>query len=278
MKRIVDGATRLMAIIGDPVAQVRSPIAWSTIFHEAGVNAMCVPMHVRGHELETFFAGLRTIHNLFGLIVTIPHKIAVVRHCDALTDRARLVGSVNLMRVDADGRRTGDIVDGVGFTRALKANGHSIAGRRALVVGAGGVGTAIAFAIAEEKPASITVADVDAARAAGLAKRLEAAGTPASVGTAKGAGFDLAVNASPLGMRDGDALPIDLAGVTASTIVADVVNVPHLTPILQAARALGCPVQRGVEMMLHQVAPSAEFLGLTEGDWSAASVARALGE
>jgi shikimate dehydrogenase len=278
MPRIIDGATRLMAIVGDPVAQVRSPVAWCGLFRRNAINAVCVPMHVRAADLDAWFAGLRTMGNLFGLIITIPHKVAAARYVDGFSERARLAGSVNLIRMDADGRWTGDIVDGVGFVRALEAAGKSVAGKRALVVGAGGVGTAIAFAIATAGAAVVDISDPDAARAAGLSGRLADYGVGSKVVAARGAGYDLAVNASPLGMRAGDPLAIDLAGVTAATIVADVVNVAHMTPILIAAQALGCHVQRGVEMMEHQVAPTAEFLGFNEGDWSAAAVRTILAE
>jgi shikimate dehydrogenase len=269
--RIVDGATRLMAIAGDPVAQVRSPIVWSALFRNNGINATCVPLHVRSADLERFFAGLRTIGNLFGLILTIPHKQAGARYVDELTERAQLAGSVNLIRMREDGRWIGDIVDGVGFVRALEASGHSVAGRRALVVGAGGVGTAIACAIATAGAAAVDVTDLDAERARDLARRIASAGVKSAIAAPRGAGYDLIVNASPLGMRAGDPLAIDLAGVGAETIVGDVVNVAHLTPILEAARARGCHVQRGVEMMEHQIPPTAEFLGFSAGDFSAAA-------
>jgi shikimate dehydrogenase len=182
------------------------------------------------------------------------------------------------MRIDEEGRRTGDIVDGVGFVNALAAAGRSVKGRRTLVVGAGGVGTAIAFAIAGGGPDSIAIADLSPARAADLSARIAAYGIASSVAPARGAGYDLIVNASPLGMQAGDPLAIDLAGVTAEAIVGDVVNVAHLTPLLLAAQALGCHVQRGVEMMLHQVAPSAAFLGFHAGDWSAQSVGEILAQ
>lgn len=269
--RLVDGATRLLAIAGDPVAQVRSPIVWSALFRRNGVNATCVPLHVTPAELGRAIDGLRAVRNVFGLILTIPHKQAGVRHVDELTERARLAGSVNLIGIREDGRWIGDIVDGVGFVRALEASGRSAAGRRVLVVGAGGVGTAIACAIATAGAAAIDVADLDAGRASDLARRIAATGVRADVGAPRGRGYDLIVNASPLGMSAGDPLPIDLTGVGPEAIVGDVVNVAHLTPILEAAQRQGCHVQRGVEMMEHQIPATAEFLGFTAGDYSAAS-------
>jgi shikimate dehydrogenase len=276
--RIIDGATRLLGIVGDPVAQVRSPVAWCGLFRRNGMNAVCIPMHVTPADLERHFDGLRTVRNMMGLIVTIPHKPATARYVDELTERARLAGSANLVRMGEDGRWVGDIHDGVGFVRALEASGRGVAGLRALVVGAGGVGTAIAFAIAMAGAALVDVFDPWAARANDLSRRINDYGVRSAVAAARGAGYDLIVNASPLGMRAGDPLPIDLTGVAREAIVGDVVNVNVLTPLLEAAHALGCHVQRGVEMMEHQIAVTAEFLGLGAGDWSAAAVRQILAE
>lgn len=276
--RIIDGATRLLGIVGDPVAQVRSPVAWCGLFRRNGMNAVCIPMHVKPADLERYFEGLRTVHNMMGLIVTIPHKPATARYVDELTERARLAGSANLVRMQEDGRWVGDIHDGVGFVRALEATDRQVTGRRALVVGTGGVGTAIAFAIAMAGAASVDVFDPVIERANDVSRRINAYGVRSAVAEARGAGYDLIVNASPLGMRTGDPLPIDLAGVSADAIVGDVVNVNYMTPILLAAQALGCHVQRGVEMMEHQISVTAEFLGLTTGDWSAATVRQILAE
>ncbi len=266
---IVDGATRVLGIVGDPIAQVRSPPLWSALFRHNGINAVCVPFHVHPTDFTRFTDGLRAAGNVLGLLVTIPHKLAAARHAGLLTPRARKVGTANLLRPLADGGWEGDMLDGFGFVAALRADGQRIAGRRAIVVGAGGVGSAIAFALAEAGAASVAVADIDAERAPGLSFRLlQLAGVKSFVSQAQAAGFDLIVNASPLGMRDDDPLPVDLDGLTPDAIVADVVIREEPTPVLKAARARGCHVQVGAAMTDHQVAAAAEFLGLSSGDWS----------
>ncbi len=171
------------------------------------------------------------------------------------------------------------MLDGHGFVQALRADDEVIEGRRALVVGAGGVGSAIAFALAEAGAVSVAIADIDTARADELSRRLvERGGVASHVAAAKAKGFDLVVNASPLGMRVSDPLPIDLDGMTADAIVGDVVISRELTPVLKAARALGCHVQPGSAMTDHQGQAMAQFLGLTTGDWSPAAIRAALGD
>lgn len=276
--KIVDGATRVLGIVGDPIAQVRAPEVWSALFRANGVNALCIPFHVSPAQLPTFFAGLHTVQNLLGLIVTIPHKPAAARYAAHLTDRARKVGSANLLRREPDGSWTGDIVDGIGLVGGLLAAGQRVAGRRALVVGSGGVGRAIAFAIAEAGAASVHVYDVARDRAEDLAAGLAASGTPSGIAPPAAKGFDLVINASPLGMRPNDPIPIDPAGLDRTTIAADVVVHPPMTPWLTAAAAHGCHVQPGTIMMDHQLVAMQAFFGFDSGDYTPAAVRRVLSE
>jgi len=276
MGKIIDGTTQLLGIVGDPIAQVRAPEVWSALFRHNGVNAMCIPLHVAPADLGAFLKGVRAAKNCMGLIVTIPHKPAAVHHVDALTARAKLVQSVNVMRPEQDGSWTGDILDGLGFVQGLIRAGQRIAGRRALVVGSGGVGTAIAFAIAEAKAASVHVADIAQDRAAGLARRLEASGTPSGTSPAAARGFDLVVNASPVGMKTSDPISIDPGGLTPDALAGDVVVHPQITPWLAAAREAGCHVQPGTVMMDHQLAAMRDFFRLPEGDYSPVAVAKVM--
>jgi shikimate dehydrogenase len=274
MPKIVDGDTRILGIVGDPIRQVRAPEVLSALFAANGFNAVCVPMHVTPADLPCFVAGMKTSLNAIGLIVTIPHKPAAARLADALTDRARLVQSVNVMRREADGSWTGDILDGFGFVQGLLGSGQRVAGRHALVVGSGGVGTAIAFAIAGAGAASVHVSDIAEDRANALAARLREAGTPAGVSAPVAKGFDLVVNASPLGMRAGDPIPIDCAALAPDALVGDVVVHPRITPLLQAARDRGCHVQPGTVMMDNQLASMRAFFGFPAGDYSPEAAAR----
>lgn len=116
---IVNGATQLLGIVGDPIRQVRSPEVWSALFRQNSVNALCIPLHVAAADLQPFLASMRTVRNLMGMIVTIPHKPAARRIANEVTKRASEVGAVNVMRPRPEGGWLGDIVDGVGFVNEI---------------------------------------------------------------------------------------------------------------------------------------------------------------
>lgn len=269
---VVDGATRIVGIVGHPIAQVRAPAVWTGLFHLHGLNMLCMPYHVVPADLPSFFAGMRRMRNLAGMIVTIPHKPASVDLVDALTERARIVRSVNFIGIRPDGSWLGDIIDGIGFVENLKTNGADPAGRRTLLVGTGGVGTAIAFALAEGGVSELVLYDRDTARSEGLVERLAALGWPVRAGAPDPDGFELVVNASPVGMRDDDPLPVDTARITPGSVVADVIV--HETALLRRAAAIGCRTIDGTGMMDHQLAAMATHLGLGDHDFSAATAKR----
>ena len=139
MTATLNGETLVMLIIGDPIAQVKSPALLTERFAAREVNAVCVPGHVRSADIPAFMAGLRAIANAPGLVITVPHKQAAMGYCDVLTERARYAQSVNVMRRTAAGW-VGDNTDGQGYCRGIAAAGGTIAGKRVLLVGAGGAG------------------------------------------------------------------------------------------------------------------------------------------
>jgi shikimate dehydrogenase len=145
-------------------------------------------------------------------------------------------------------------------------------------VGAGGVGSAIAFAIAEEGVREIRVADLIDARAEALAARLLAAGYSAQVASPDPSGFDLVINASPVGMRTTDPLPFDCSKLGSGAIVADVVISAELSPVLRAASQRGCFVQPGSVMTDYQIPSFARFFGLQRGDWTPETIALLSGQ
>jgi shikimate dehydrogenase len=243
------GATRLNIIVGDPIAQVKSPGGVTKAFTDRGHDAILVPVQIDGAHLEAFLTAATVVRNLDGIIVTVPHKFACFAFCASTTERSRLLGSVNIMRRRAEGGWHGDIVDGLGFVDAVRANGGDPAGKRALQVGAGGAGSAIAMALVEAGVRSLAIHDTDVARRDQLIAKLKALGrAEIHAGTADPSGFDLIANATPLGMKAGDPLPVDVSKLTFGTFVGCVITSPAVSPLIEAARRLGCPTSTGTDM------------------------------
>jgi shikimate dehydrogenase len=261
MQPFPHGETRVHLIIGDPVGQTKSPSGLTAEFAARGVNAICIPVHVASAHFDAFVAAAKRAKNIDGIVVTIPHKFAALRHCDETTGRATFLGVVNVLwRIAAD-RWRGDMTDGAATVAALQRAGCAPEGRRALVVGAGGAGSAVALALVEAGVAALTVADVDLKRRGSLVERL-APTTPQVVasGAQDPAGYDIVVNATPAGMRPDDPLPVDVGRLESSAFVADLITKPVMTPLLEAAHARGCAVVTGEDMFAAQAGRLADIL------------------
>jgi len=258
----LSGETRIHLIVGDPIGQTKSPAGLTEVFAARGVDAVCIPMQVAPVDLDVFMAAAKRVQNIDGIVVTVPHKFAAMRHCDTLSARSRGLAAVNAMRRETDGRWSGDMTDGVALVAALRAAGCDPKGRRALVVGAGGAGSAVVLALAEAG-ARVAVHDIDAARCDDLRRRLAAWDIVA--GGADPAGYGLVVNATPLGMAAGDPLPVDIVRLEEGAFVADLVTRPAVTPLLEAARRRGAPILTGAEMFAPQAGILADFLLFSGG-------------
>lgn len=250
----LNGATRLYPIMGDPIAQVKSPAGVSESLQAAGVNALVVPMHVQSADFAACMTMLQAIGNADGAIITVPHKFSAAVACATLSDRARFLGAVNTVRRNSDGTWHGDMFDGLGYVNALLKNGCDPRQRRALLIGAGGAGSAIAHALVEAGVGQLSIYDPDTTRSARLVQRLSGVrGAPSGqicLGKPDPRGFELVLNASPVGMDTGDSLPLDVHGLTRTMFVGDVITAPAVTPLLMAARALGCSTQTGADMFV----------------------------
>src|SRR5436305_8789442 len=256
----LNGATRIHVTIGDPIAQVKSPAGVTQAFAARGADAIMIPLQVKRADIEDFFKLAKKLPNLDGIIITVPHKPVAFRHCDQTSERSHVLEVCNVMRRTSDGRWTGDMTDGGGFVHALQPNNFDLKGKRALQVGAGGAGSAIALALSTEG-ASVTLVDVDIKKRDALIARLGGHGhTIAAVDKADPTGFDLLVNATPAGMKPDDPSPVEAALLDAKTFVADIITMPLVTPLLAAAQAKGCRTQTGQQMFDAQVDFICEFL------------------
>ncbi|MGA4544929.1 shikimate dehydrogenase family protein [Uniformispora flossi] len=255
----VTGRTRVFAVLGDPVAQVKAPALLNAEFARRGVDAVVVPVHAPTDRFADVVTGLQAAGNVDGLLVTVPHKLAVCAHADKLSPTVMLVGSANALRREPDGSWFADNFDGVGFVRGLAEHQRPVRGRRVALAGAGGAGLAVAAALLTAGAAHVAVLDPDRPKLAALLDRLGAA-WPGRVAAGPAAGpVDLAVNATPLGLRATDPLPFAPEDLAPGTLVADLVMEPHDTPLLRAAAARGLPVHHGIHMLRCQIGLYSRF-------------------
>ena len=260
----MDGNTIVLATVGDPVAQVQTPVRMPELFAARGINATWVPLHITPANLAVLPAMLRGIENFHGCSVTVPHKMAMLALVDRATPRAVLSAGLNLVRREADGTLTGDMVDGLGFVAGLAEAGHSVRGKSAWLVGAGGAGAAIAAALCEAGVARLWVQDADPPRARLVADRLAPAFPAIQVLAVQAppAAPDFAINATPLGLRPDDPLPFFVAGLPDNAVVCDIVMKPAITPLLRSAGARGLAIHPGAPMLTAQMPLYLEFFGL----------------
>jgi shikimate dehydrogenase len=257
------GTTTLIAHLGDPIGPVKSPMIYNPYFERAGIDAAVVPMGVTARDYPAVFDALFRLVNIRGALVTMPHKVTTVALLDARSTAVEIAGSCNAVLRGDDGRLHGDLFDGAGFVRGVERKGFSLQGARCLVVGAGGVGSAIAGALAMSGVSHLMLFDQRADNARTLEARL-ASHFPRldlQTGGRDPAGFDLVVNATPLGMNDGDPLPFDVARLSSKTFVGEVVMKQQFTPLLRAASERGCPIQVGTDMLFEQIPLYLEFFG-----------------
>lgn len=243
----LNGSTRVYYVVGDPIAQVKSPEGMTSAFQANGLNAVCVPAHVAPADLAAWMQGVRACQNVDGIMVTVPHKIAFAQLCDSVSETARFLNTVNVVKRTADGWH-GDMFDGRAQVEALLKNGAVLSGKKAILAGAGGAGTAIAYALVEAGVAELAISETDGARRDALIERLNGLGkAKVYAGSSDPSGFDVVVNATPMGMKAGDPLPFDGDKLTAQMFVGDVVTYPD-TAWLQKAQAQGCKTSSGLDM------------------------------
>ena len=261
---MITGNTSLIAHIGYPTHSFKAPMIYNPYFENNGIDTVVVPMGCRPEHFAAFLRPLFTLTNIAGALITMPHKIATVALLDDMSPAVRIAGSCNAVRRDADGRLIGDMFDGEGFVRGMLRKGCKLDGARLLVVGAGGVGSAIAASLAAAGSAEIRLFDLNAASADGLAQRL-AEHYPAlrvTVGSNDPEGCDLVVNCTPMGMNEGDPLPVDVSRIAPEAFVGEVVMKKETTAFLAAAAARGCRVQVGTDMLFEQIPAYLEFFGI----------------
>jgi shikimate dehydrogenase len=236
---------------------------YNPYFEKHRIDAVVVPMGCKPESFADFFPQLFKLSNIHGALITMPHKVTVLPLLDDVSTTVKVAGSCNAVRLDEAGRLVGDMFDGEGFVRGVLRKGQAISGARALVVGCGGVGSAIAASLAKAGAGQLTLYDGHTPSMEGLAKRLRQNYPELQIlaGTCDPAGQDIVVNATPLGMKPDDPLPIDVSRIAPATFVGEVVMKTEITPLLAAARARGCAYQVGTDMLFEMIPAYLEFFG-----------------
>ena len=260
----ISGHTRVIAHIGYPTHSFKAPLIYNPYFDEAGVDVVVVPMGCQAPHFASFLRAVFTLENIAGALITMPHKVSTVALLDEVSPAVRIAGACNAVRRSPDGRLVGDMFDGEGFVRGVRRKGLDPAGQRVLIVGAGGVGSAIAASFAAAGVAALSLFDVRADAAEALAARLREhyPAIRVSTGSNDPAGHDIVVNATPMGMEPGDPLPLDVDRLAPGTFVGEVVMRHEMTAFLAAARDRGCRWQVGSDMLFEQIPAYLEFFGL----------------
>lgn len=259
---MITGKTKIFGIIADPITHVQTPQTMNRLFAEQNIDAVLVPMHVAPDDLPQFVSALRRMQNFGGMIATIPHKPAILALCDRIEGDAQRIGAVNTVRRDPDGSMVGTMLDGRGFVAALEDEDISIAGKTACLLGAGGAAAAIAFGLAEAGLGHLTIVNRSSEAAEKLSTRLGVAYpqltvnlTPAATRT-----YDLVVNATSLGLKPDDPLPLSDVDFTLEQTVFDAIMEPAETPLLRTARLAGAHTINGLPMLRHQIRLMAQHM------------------
>lgn len=254
----ISGAAKLAGVVGWPVSHSLSPRLHGLWLSHYRIDGAYVPLAVRPEHLADVLTALPKL-GFRGVNVTVPHKERALALVHEAEPSARRIGAVNTIVIDALGRLIGDNTDVFGFVESLReAIPGWLADRGpAVVLGAGGAARAIIVALLDEGAPEVRLVNRTLVRAAGLAAELggPVAARPWTEREEALAGAALLINATTLGMRHQPPLDLDLARLSKSAIVCDIVYAPPLTPLLAAAAARGNPMVGGLGMLLHQARP-----------------------
>ncbi len=260
---MIRGTTKIIAHLGFPTESFKAPMIYNPYFEDRGIDAVVVPMGARAEDFPAILKIVFRLANIAGALITMPHKVTTMALLDAVSTTAKIAGSCNAVRLNAEGKLIGDMFDGEGFVRGVRRKGKRLEGARAYVLGCGGVGSAIAASLAQAGVSALGLKDPYSASAEGLAARIQSHYPDMDIvtGVDTPSGYDLVVNASPIGMKDSDPLPMDVSHIARTAFVGEVVMKQEYTPFLKAAMDKGCAIQVGTDMLFEQIPAYLEFFG-----------------
>ncbi|MBU0702190.1 shikimate dehydrogenase [bacterium] len=260
----INGQTRIVGIIGDPVKHSRSPQMHNAAFNHLNLNFAYIPFHVKPELVGEAIKGMKAL-DIVGLNVTVPHKIEVMKYLDEISPAARIIGAVNTIYVK-DNRLIGDNTDGCGFVRALVEDEDiTIAGKNAVILGSGGSARAIGHALLKEGINRLIFCNRTVSKAEEMAISFQTQGAAfvAGMGITDGMSeithADILINTTSAGMKQDDPLLIDSGWLQEGQVVCDIIYSPPRTLLLQEAKKRGAIAINGLGMLVHQGALSFEI-------------------
>lgn len=259
----INGRTKIVGIIGDPVEHSLSPVMHNAAFKHLNMNFAYIPFHVKPEQLSQAIKGMRAL-GMIGLNVTVPHKIEVMEYLDEISSAAAAIGAVNTIYIK-DNRLIGDNTDGQGFIRALiEDEGITIAGKSVVILGAGGSARAIGYSLLKEGISRLIFCNRTISRAEEMARSFQSmsvfvAGMGIEDSREEITQTDIIINTTSIGMKQGDPLLIDPSLIKKGQVVYDIIYSPPETPLLQWAKARGARAINGLGMLVHQGALAFEL-------------------
>jgi shikimate dehydrogenase len=261
---MVTGTMKIYIIVGHPISQVKAPEIFNAWFEKQGMDCVMIPLDIQADGLASFVKVFRASENIHGVIVTIPYKALITKYIDHPSPQVAALGAANIVRRTKGGELEGDMVDGKGFLRALGGKSISVKTKHLFIIGCGGAGSAVAWAALEAGAARVSLLDVDQEKAGDLRARLvpRFPGQEIEVVAVPPTRFDIVFNATPLGMRATDPLPMPIDQIPAEAIVTDAVTSPPITPFLEEAQKNGHVIQAGRDMVIGQAPLIAKYFGI----------------
>ena len=260
----ISGYTQIIAHVGVPTESFKAPLIYNPYFVSQGVDRLVVPMGCEAEDFPEFLRLLFRLRNFAGALITMPHKVTVVDLLDSVSKAVEICGACNAVKRTAEGELVGDMFDGEGFVRGVLRKGRAVSGASALVVGCGGVGSAISASLAQAGLQRLRLYDVRGDVMEGLAAgmRRHYPQLELELESADPTGCDLVINATPLGSNPGEPLPLEVGALSPEMLVGEVVLKQEITPLLAAARERGCLIQVGTDMLFEQIPAYLEFFSL----------------
>jgi len=260
---MISGKTKIIAHLGYPTESFKAPMIYNPYFEDRGIDAVVVPMGAKPENYADVLKAVFSLSNIAGALITMPHKMTTVGLLDEVTTTVKIAGACNAVRRRSDGKLIGDMFDGEGFVRGVLRKGKVLKGAKAYVLGSGGVGSAIVASLAAAGVVKLGLKDFSPESAEALGARIKRHYPHIEVVTGSDDldGFDILVNATPIGMKEGDPLPFDMGRISSQMFIGEVVMKQEHTPFLQAALAKGCKIQLGTDMLFEQIPAYLEFFG-----------------